>query len=230
MSKKVASTKPGNLRSRYPSQDSHQSVTADPIEPVSNVTRRAALRSTLIGLFGGPIAGLLLEFASSEAQAEPIDPSQTFVVQPNDIQFEPWQGLPAASGEMAMMYGDLNKPGPYLVLMKWNPSWFSAPHSYGTDRICVVVSGTWWVNSGADFTPVQAVPVQAGGFVLRHARTWHYDGVPAEGKEPVVIAVFGLGPVTSSSRIPSNHPGGGFSLTRIHSAHHTSDLNIGRLS
>jgi len=79
--------------------------------------------------------------------------------------------------------------------MKWNPGWFSAPHSYRTDRICVVAAGTWWVNSGADFTSNQAVPVSAGGFVLRHARTWHYDGVPADAKEPAVIAVFGIGPV-----------------------------------
>ena len=66
---------------------------------------------------------------------------------------------------------------------------------YRTDRICVVVSGTWWVESGADFTPQQTVPVAAGGYVLRHARTWHYDGVPADGKEPAMIAVFGIGPV-----------------------------------
>ena len=164
-------------------------------EPGINVTRRTALRSTLMGLFGGPIAGLLLEFSAGEAQAGPINPNQTFVAQPNEIQFKPWQGLPAGSGEMAMMYGDLNKPGPYFVLMKWNPGWFSAPHNYGTDRICVVVSGTWWVNSGGDFTPAQAVPVHAGGFVLRHARTWHYDGVPVDGKEAVIIAVFGVGPV-----------------------------------
>jgi hypothetical protein len=195
MYKKVAKTNPGNLGTNNLSQDSQHSVTAGSSELASNVTRRAALRSTLAGVFGGSMAGLLLEFASGEAQAGPIDPDQTFVVQPNDIKFKPWQGLPAGSGEMAMMYGDLNKPGPYLVLMKWNPSWFSAPHSYRTDRICVVVSGTWWVNSGEDFTPVQAVPVQAGGFVLRHARTWHYDGVPVEGKEPVVVAVFGIGPV-----------------------------------
>ena len=174
---------------------SQPSITAEPSKPDLNVTRRTALRSTLAGLFGGSIAGLLLEFGSGEAQAEPINPNQTFVVQSNDIQFKPWQGLPAASGEMAMMYGDFNKPGPYLVLMKWNPGWFSAPHNYRTDRICVVVSGTWWVNSGADFTPAQAVPVHAGGFVLRHARTWHYDGVPADGKEPAIIAVFGIGPV-----------------------------------
>jgi len=195
MYKKVAKTNPGNLGTNNPLQDSQYSVTAGPSESASNVTRRAALRSTLAGVFGGSLAGLLLEFASGEAEAGPIDPNQTFVVQANDVQFKPWQGLPAGSGEVAMMYGDLNKPGPYLVLMKWNPSWFSAPHSYRTDRVCVVVSGTWWVNSGEDFTPVQAVPVQAGGFVLRHARTWHYDGVPAEGKEPVIVAVFGIGPV-----------------------------------
>ena len=195
MYKKVAKTNPGNLGTNNLSQDSQHSVTVGRSESATNITRRAALRSTLAGVFGGSLAGLLLEFASGEAQAGPIDPNQTFVVQPNEIQFKPWQGLPAGSGEMAMMYGDLNKPGPYLVLMKWNPSWFSAPHSYRTDRICVVVSGTWWVNSGEDFTPVQAVPVQAGGFVLRHARTWHYDGVPAEGKEPVIVAVFGIGPV-----------------------------------
>jgi hypothetical protein len=195
MDKKVAKTNPGNLGTNNPLQDSKHSINTVPSESASRVTRRAALRSTLAGVFGGSMAGLLLEFASGEAQAGPIDPNQTFVVQPNDIKFKPWQGLPAGSGEMAMMYGDLNKPGPYLVLMKWNPSWFSAPHNYGTDRICVVVSGTWWVNSGEDFTPVQAVPVQAGGFVLRHARTWHYDGVPAAVKEPVIVAVFGIGPV-----------------------------------
>ena len=195
MYKKVAKTNPGNLGTNNLSQDSQHPVTVGRSESATNITRRAALRSTLAGVFGGSLAGLLLEFASGEAQAGPIDPNQTFVVQPNDIKFKPWQGLPAGSGEMAMMYGDLNKPGPYLVLMKWNPSWFSAPHNYRTDRICVVVSGTWWVNSGEDFTPVQAVPVQAGGFVLRHARTWHYDGVPAEGKEPVIVAVFGIGPV-----------------------------------
>jgi len=195
MDKKVAKTNPGNLGTHNRLPDSQHSVIAGPSKSASSVTRRVALRSTLAGVFGGSLAGLLLEFASGEAQAGPIDQNQTFVVQANDIQFKPWQGLPAGSGEMAMMYGDFNKPGPYLVLMKWNPSWFSAPHSYRTDRICVVVSGTWWVNSGEDFTPVQAVPVQAGGFVLRHAHTWHYDGVPAEGKEPVIIAIFGIGPV-----------------------------------
>ena len=37
----------------------------------------------------------------------------------------------------------------------------------------MVLSGTWWVNSGADFTPDLAIPVPAGGFVKRTARTFH---------------------------------------------------------
>jgi hypothetical protein len=40
-----------------------------------------------------------------------------------------------------------------------------------------------------------AVPVPASGVVKRTARTFHYDGVPAGIKEPVVVAVFGIGPV-----------------------------------
>jgi hypothetical protein len=110
-----------------------------------------------------------------------------------------WGNLPLQSGEMAMLYGDFNKQGPHLVMMRWNPGWFSAPHTYATDRICVVVSGTWWVNSGNKsgnkFLPGDAVPVGPGGYVKRNARTPHYDGVMPDGRDPPVIAIFGLGPV-----------------------------------
>ena len=138
---------------------------------------------------------MMAAIASSAAKASPIDPRETFVLQRDDIKFVPWGCLPPGSGEMAKLYGDFDKPGPYLVLMKWNPGWFSAPHSYATDRIQMVLSGTWWVNSGPDFDPKNAVPVPAGGYVKRTARTFHYDGVPSGIKEPVVIAVFGEGPV-----------------------------------
>ena len=149
------------------------------------------------------LSSMMLALAAGRAGASPINPKETIVLQHDQIKFAPWYGLPPDSGEMAQLYGNLNKPGPYLVLMKWNPGWFSAPHSYATDRICMVMSGTWWVNSGADFDPRNAVPVAAGGFVERKARTWHYDGVPAGIKEPVVIAIFGIGPVDIELADPS---------------------------
>ena len=64
------------------------------------------------------------------------------------------------------------------------------PHTYVTDRLCFVISGTWWVNSGENFEPEGTVPVPAGGFVRRVAHTPHYDGVKKGGKEPAVIGIF----------------------------------------
>jgi hypothetical protein len=79
--------------------------------------------------------------------------------------------------------------------MKWYPGWMTAPHTYVTDRLCVVLSGVWHCNSGPDFDPVNAVPVSPGGFVRRVAETPHYDGARADATEPAVIAVSGIGPV-----------------------------------
>ena len=104
---------------------------------------------------------------------------------------------------MATLYGSLDQPGPYLVLMKWYPGYASAPHSYATDRLSLVLSGTWWVNSGADFDPDATVPVPAGGFVRRVARTPHYDGVKKSAKTPAVIALFGIAPVELQLMDPS---------------------------
>jgi hypothetical protein len=149
------------------------------------------------GLLLAPvIAALPLAFFGFAAEASRINPAETAVTLPGEIRWSGWLGgFPPQSAEMAKLYGDPNGSGPYLVLMKWYPGFMSAPHSYATDRICIVVSGMWWVNSGADFDPAATVPVPAGGFVLRHAHTPHYDGVPAGEKEPAVIAIFGNAPI-----------------------------------
>jgi hypothetical protein len=151
-------------------------------------TRRRVLLAPLLAAVPFIVAG-------TAAQAGKIDPSQTAITLPDAVQWVPWSGLPPHSGEMATLYGGLDKPGPYLVLMNWYTGYASAPHSYATDRLSLVPSGTWWVNSGADFDPDATVPVPAGGFVRRVARTRHYDGVKESAKVPTVIALFGIAPV-----------------------------------
>jgi hypothetical protein len=151
-------------------------------------TRRALLLASLM-------ASLPLVASARVAKASRLDPSETTITLPDDVRFVAWSGAPPHSGEMATLYGGLDTPGPYLVLMKWNPGYMSAPHSYATDRLSLVLSGTWWVNSGADFDPDQTVPVAAGGFVRRVAHTPHYDGVKRGAKQPAVIALFGIAPV-----------------------------------
>jgi len=148
-------------------------------------------RREILALFGG-MAPLLL---AGRAEASPINTHQTMFTLPSDIQFAPQNGAPPKSVESAFLYSNPAKEGIYYALLRWYPGYMSAPHSYASDRLCVVLSGTWWINSGADFDPGHTVPVPAGTFVRRIARTWHYDGVRRGKPEPVVIAICGIGPV-----------------------------------
>ena len=159
------------------------------------------------GLLLAPfLAALPLELLGETARAGQINLAETAITLSDAIKWSAWSGGPPHSGEVATLYGGLDRPGPYLVLMKWNPGYMSAPHSYATDRLSLVLSGTWWVNSGADFDPDNTVPVSAGGFVRRVAHTPHYDGVKREAREPAVIALFGIAPVKFELVDPSRPP------------------------
>ena len=58
---------------------------------------------------------------------------------------------PDARGiQTAVMVGDPDKPGFYVVLTKWlKGHHFSHPHFHPNDRYITVLQGTWWVGTGA---------------------------------------------------------------------------------
>src|ERR1700733_607822 len=132
---------------------------------------------------------------TGEASAGPLNPAQTMITLPDQILWSTRPNWPENSVAGAMLFGGLDQAGIYYTLVKWYPGYMSAPHTYITDRFCVVVSGTWWVNSGPDFDPGNCQPVPAGSFIRRVAHTPHYDGVVANGKEPAIIAICGIAPV-----------------------------------
>ena len=119
----------------------------------------------------------------------------TVITPPDRIPWKPNPIYPTNSSDQAILFGGLDQPGQYFLLIRWHPGYMSAPHHYATDRLCVVLSGTWYCASGDDFAPDKTVPVPAGSFVRRVANTPHYDGVIKGGAEPAVIAISGQGPV-----------------------------------
>jgi hypothetical protein len=143
---------------------------------------------------------------AQSAEARGVDPSMTQVVQANAIPWKQLYNFPEGTAEQAPLHGSVGDAGQYFVLIRWHPGYMSAPHYYETDRLCVVLSGTWWVASGEDFAPESTVPVTAGGFVRRVARTPHYDGVKSDAKEPAIIAITGIGPIHYHLTDP-NQPG-----------------------
>lgn len=152
-----------------------------------------------------PLLAALPSLLSEPAAA--LDPAETQVTLPNQYQWKSGlKGAPVGSVETVPVFGSTDKPGQYVALIKWHPGYMSAPHTYVTDRLCLVLSGTWWVNSGANFEPENTVPVPAGGFVRRVAHTPHYDGVKKDGKEPAVIGIFGMAPINFKLVDPGKPP------------------------
>lgn len=142
-----------------------------------------------------PLAAALPLALMRAASASPLDPAQTIIETPADRDWISNGAYPERSVEMCPLAGDTTKPGLYYTLVRWWPGYMSAPHTYLTDRFCVVVSGTWWCNSGADFDPTACEAVPVGSFVHRVAGTPHYDGVIRGHNKPAIIAICGMGPV-----------------------------------
>ena len=142
------------------------------------------LAATRRGLILAPLLAALPAALLADS-AHAIDPAQTQITLPDEYKWKPaLPGAAAQSAETAPVFGATDKPGPYVVLVKWYPGYMSAPHTYVSDRLCFVISGTWWVNSGENFAPEATVPVPAGGFVRRVAHTPHYDGVKRAARSP----------------------------------------------
>ena len=120
-----------------------------------------------------------------------LDPKAIAIQLPKDIT---WVKNVAAGSETAVLLGDPNKPGLYVVLQKWLPHNNSRPHFHANDRFITVISGTWWVNTGAKYDPAGFKPVPAGSFVKHFANQVHYDG--AKDAE-CILQIVGIGPATS---------------------------------
>jgi hypothetical protein len=81
------------------------------------------------------------------------------------------------------------------VLTKWHAGHSSRPHFHQNDRYIQVLSGTWWVGTGAKYDPDHTTPVPTGSFVTHYGKQIHYDGAK-EGD--TVLLIMGQGPAAST--------------------------------
>ncbi|HEV2387648.1 MAG TPA: cupin domain-containing protein [Candidatus Acidoferrales bacterium] len=136
---------------------------------------------------------LLLAMVAPLAPPNPrqLNPAAVAYKLPGQIH---WTATPGGA-ETATLVGDPSKAGLYIVLIKWTPHHMSRPHWHPNDRFITVLSGTWWVGTGARFDPDSTVPMPAGSFVTDFARQIHYDGAK-DGD--AVIEIVGEGPATAT--------------------------------
>jgi quercetin dioxygenase-like cupin family protein len=135
---------------------------------------------------------LLMVFFIGSVRAADLDPKAISIQLPKEIK---WVAN-AGGSEQAILFGDPSKPGLYIVLTKWTPHHNSRPHFHPNDRYITVLSGTWWVNTGAKYDPDGMKPVPAGSYVVHYGNQIHYDG--AKDAE-VILQIVGMGPATSTA-------------------------------
>jgi quercetin dioxygenase-like cupin family protein len=120
---------------------------------------------------------------------------------PRSISIVPVEGLSftgrPGQAQLATVFGDPGKPGLYGMVIRWPPHTTSRPHSHPFDRFITVLSGTWWVATGAHYDQAAMVPIIPGSFVTHHAGEIHYDGTHDDS---AMIYVVGMGPATLIDR------------------------------
>lgn len=125
------------------------------------------------------------------AKVADLNPAALIYKLPNQIT---WTEDPSGA-KRAVLLGDLDKPGLYIVLVRWTAHHMSRPHWHPNDRFITVLSGTWWVGTGSKFDPDGATPLPEGTFVTHFGKQVHYDGAK-DGD--VVLQIVGQGPATAT--------------------------------
>ena len=127
------------------------------------------------------------------------DPSRVTALQAKGLKWRPNgpPGTKPGEADIANVYGDPDKPGPYAVFYRWHQGAFSRPHYHDKIRHVVVVSGTWWVSSSTTYDEKTTYPLHAGDTGTDLPNGIHWDGTRSGEKDPAVIYLYGEGPVAT---------------------------------
>jgi hypothetical protein len=130
--------------------------------------------------------------------AEPAATPQFVRVAPLDVR---WHEIPDSHGvQMATLVGDPDKPGLYVIRVKFPPHVMDVPHWHPNARYVTVLEGTWYTGTGASFDLARVVPLPPGSLMVHPARAPHWDG--SASAESVTVQIIGDGPGSTTQVDP----------------------------
>lgn len=103
---------------------------------------------------------------------------------------EKW-GKPQMGMQEAVLYGNPDKAGFFVVRLKAGPNWSFPVHYHPTQENVTVISGTFYAGIGDKFDKSKATAFPAGSFVSLPANLKHYAFTKSTG---VVLQIDGMGP------------------------------------
>lgn len=109
---------------------------------------------------------------------------------PRDIKWEDAPPSLPKGAKAAVLYGDPDKSGPFVVRLMAPAAYKIAPHWHSQAENLTVISGTLYLGSGDKADPAHAQGLKPGGFHYLPAKAHHY----AFTKTATILQIHGEGP------------------------------------
>jgi quercetin dioxygenase-like cupin family protein len=100
----------------------------------------------------------------------------------------------------AVLYGDPNKTGIYIIRSIFPAGVMHAPHVHDKDRWITVIKGTWYAGTDSSWDHQTTIAMPEGSVMFHPANANHFDGALLE---PVEVQVIGMGPVKTTYLYPN---------------------------
>jgi quercetin dioxygenase-like cupin family protein len=121
------------------------------------------------------------------AQQASNRPGGVVIVKSADVKWTDYPGRPGV--KLAVIEGDMTKPGPFMIRVKFPANYALAPHTHPGVEHTTVLSGTLQIGYGTkDDGPAEKLP--AGTVIVTPPNTPHFLRV----MEETIVQTHGIGP------------------------------------
>jgi quercetin dioxygenase-like cupin family protein len=112
------------------------------------------------------------------------------IVPPQEIKWGPAPDTLPPGAKAAVLFGDPDKEGLFVLRLKFPAGYSVAPHTHPVYEVVTVISGTFYKGMGATADPRKARALPAGSFFALPPDTAHYVFM----EEETVIQISTNGP------------------------------------
>lgn len=135
------------------------------------------------------LVALLLAVATSAGALAQTTAMSPTMITPDDVKWTAGTG-PFAGAQIAVVYGNPEKPGPYIMRLKAPDGFKVAPHTHADTENVTVLQGALLLGVGDSADPSKAKELPAGSFFSVPKGLHHY----AMTKGDTIIEISAMGP------------------------------------
>ncbi len=147
------------------------------------------------------IMGSAVIAAAQSPSSDRTPPPGFSEARPDDVKWMPNRGL--AGGQVAVVFGDLTKPGPYTLRARLPAGARVMPHTHPEPRTYTVLAGEWKLGFGKTFDAAALRAYPAGSVYRLPEGVPHFQAVDVPD---TIVQIEGIGQSATDYIDPAHDP------------------------